>query len=413
MSIEELKKRRASVSKNTESTLHNMKLLVDESNRVADIAHDSKFIIDNLDAEFEKQTGLNGSDVLFLFAAVSLQLTRIVIINELTKIEKAGDNRIEDKLHDVQNKILGNFESDCNEKERLYYATMKHIITKKGVPYDAQQYLNANVIEQREWPFDVTSLIPEEKLHLFKGADHRFTTLGHDPIVGLVFGTANIMTNTITCVKEPLFFKGIGLPIITTNHVVYSTDFSHPHIGTYGSTLYMLNEVCERVSTQPSALVAALIKQIIHIGTDLFTPCGIQFPGASLILSNKHVEKITKYISTGDIIKANTSAKISELINLIISSLHMLLYDEKKSTSIELHSIRTKKIIMYSNAIASGSNVIWVGSNILAGNGTAIKQLDVGGLLVTINRLMHDTEYIRQIKEEFVFGEFKNLIRGN
>ena len=49
----------------------------------------------------------------------------------------------------------------------------------------------------------------------------------------------------------------------------------------------------------------------------------------------------------------------------------------------------------------------------LAGNEGAIKQLDIGGLIVTIKRLMSDTEYIRQIKEEFVFGGFNKMIRGD
>lgn len=67
---------------------------------------------------------------------------------------------------------------------------------------------------------------------------------------------------------------------------------------------------------------------------------------------------------------------------------------------------------MYSNAIATGSNVLWVGGNMLAGNERAIKQLDIGGLIVTIKRLMNDTEYIRQIKEEFIFGDFNKMIQG-
>ena len=67
---------------------------------------------------------------------------------------------------------------------------------------------------------------------------------------------------------------------------------------------------------------------------------------------------------------------------------------------------------MYSNVIATGSNIIWVAGNMAAGNESEIKQLDIGGLIVTIKRLLTDTEYIRQIKEEFVFGGFNKLIQG-
>ena len=88
------------------------------------------------------------------------------------------------------------------------------------------------------------------------------------------------MTNTITCVKTPLDIGGVGIPVLTTNHVVYTLDYKDPRIATYGSTTIMLKEMIERTKDQPSALVASLIKQIIHIGTDLYTPCGIQIPGS-------------------------------------------------------------------------------------------------------------------------------------
>lgn len=168
----------------------------------------------------------------------------------------------------------------------------------------------------------------------------------------------------------------------------------------------------ERIINEPVAFVAALIKQIIHIGTDMYTPCGIQFPGANLLLTNTNVEKITSYIGWGDIVKIGTSAKIAELINIVISTLHTLVHDANDGIEPELYSVKTRKIILYSNAIATGSNVIWVGANVAFGDKSQVKNLDIGGLMVLIKRLYTDTEYIRQIKEEFVLGGFKNRIQG-
>lgn len=226
--------------------------------------------------------------------------------------------------------------------------------------------------------------------------------------MGLIFGTANIMTNTITSVKK----EGI-LPIIKTNHVVYTSLYKNPSIGKDASTLEMFNKSIERTIEDPKVFVASLIKQIIHIGTDLYTPCGIQIPGANLILSNKETEKLTQYISTGDLLKIGTSAKISQLINNIITVFHNLLYDEKKYSSREVYNIKTKKIILYSNLIATSSNVIWVGSNVYYGNKKVIKDLDIGGMLVTLYHLIYDFRYIQKIKEEFVLKGFKNMIKGN
>lgn len=418
MSLEELRKKREKLRTNSDITLRNMERIADESERVAEVAHNSKTILENLDKEFESQTGLQGNDIKFLFAAVGLQVARIVILNELTKTETAGSkNRNETKLHEFQEKLLGKFNSGTGISEAPYYASMEHIITKMGVPYDATASLTEKSLQQmlgkgREWDFNLEDMIPNEKLGLFSGANHRFATLGHDPLLGLLFGTGNIMTNTITCVKTPLIAGGIGVPVLTTNHVVYTSDFKDPRIATYGSTGIMLKSAIERTMDEPSAFVASLIKQIIHIGTDLYTPCGIQIPAANLILSNSEAEKLTKYISTGDLIKVGASAKFAELINTLISTLHTLMYDATSISSRDVYNVRTRKIILYSNIIATGSNVLWTAGNMMAGNEGAIKQLDIGGLIVTLKRLMNDTEYIRRIKEEFVFGGFNKMIQG-
>lgn len=418
MNLNELQKQRQKLRENTDITLNNMKIISDESERVADVAHNSHQLLDNLDSEFESITGLKGNDVKFLFAAIGLQMTRIVVLNELTKIEKAGNkNRNETKLHEFQEKLLGKFNSEGNAMDRLYYASMEHIITATGVPYDATDRLTEESLFKLQkraytWNFDLSEMIINKKdVVLFKGGNHRFATLGHDPILGLLFGTGNIMTNTITCVNKPVMINSI--PILTTNHVVYTSNFKNPKISVYGSTGEMLWKVFERTKEQPSAFVASLIKQIIHIGTDLYTPCGIQIPCANLILSRKQVDNLTKYISSGDIIKIGTSSMLAELINLLISTLHTLMYDSAMNMSRELYSIKTRKIIMYSNAIATGSNILWLGGNMVAGNGLAFRQLDIGGLIVTIKRLMNDVEYIRKIKEEFVFGGFNRMIEGD
>lgn len=419
MGLGKLQARRMKLKRNSDITLENMETIAGESKRVTEVAHNSRLLLNDLDAEFESQTGLKSKDVKFLFAAVGLQVARIVILNELTKNEVAGSsNRNETKLHKFQEKLLGKFNSGKVEKERRYYASMEHIISRMGVPYDAtagltEKSLSALKKKKREWDFDLSEMILDEKLYLFRGANHRFSTLGHDPILGLLFGTGNIMTNTITCVKKPMAVGQIGIPVLTTNHVVFTSDFKDPRIATYGSTAVMLQQVIERTKEQPEAFVASLIKQIIHIGTDLYTPCGIQIPCANLALSNTQVEKMTSYISTGDLVKVGTSAKLAELINLLISTLHTLMYDPSMSISRNLYNVKTRKIIMYSNAIATGSNVLWVGANMYVGNEAAVKQLDIGGLIVTLKRLTSDTEYIRQIKEEFVLGGFDKMIQGN
>lgn len=322
--------------------------------------------------EFKQKTGLQGKDVGFLMFATMLQCARIYLMNNISKIEKANSHGgKEDYLHDVQEKIFDKFDKGTTGTIGEYFAPLNAILTMRGVPYDASNYESV-------------------KYNLFKGANHRFSTLGHDPILGLIFGTANILTNSITCFNNP---------IITTHHVVYDDLLKNPKIAMQGSTIAMLKAASSRFEDDKSSVAAAVIKQLIHIATDMYTPCGIQLPGATLVFSKENVEILTKYISTGDVLKAGASAGLSILINTIISAVHgckLLFEDDGLDYSKELYSIRTRKIILYSNLLASSSNVIATG---ISGN---LKDFDLGGFAVTCYRVFSDTHFIDKIKYEFL-----------
>ena len=113
-----------------------------------------------------------------------------------------------------------------------------------------------------------------------------------------------------------------------------------------------------------------------------------------------------------DIAVVGTQAVSSILINMIISLIHGLYFDPDKYSSRDVYEVKTRKILLYSNLISTASNVIWVGGNAIAGNETAWKDLDIGGIIVTMYRLVNDTKFIQSVKEEFVFGGFRNMIRG-
>lgn len=398
--IEELRAKRQKLKESSDVVFENMQTIANENYRVADVAHNSRQILGDLDAEFEKKTGLKKIDFAFLFLATALQLGRIILINVLTEVENAGQgNTKEDILKRVQQKVLGKYDNGIIEEARPYYAPRNQIINSRSVPYDATAFLG-------------------EKENFFKGANHRFATVGHDPVLGLIIGTANILTNTITVVDESLISKHstktIPLALVKchTNHVVYDANLKNPKIGTRTIPGLMMKEAIGRYEKDKESIVAALIKQIIHIGTDLYTPMGIQIPGVNLILSNTNVEKLTQYVNFGDVLKVGVSAGIAAFINSIIGVLHALLYDESKYDSRDVYSVKTRKILMISNTIATTSNLIWVGANVYAGDKSQIKNLDIGGLIVTMHRLINDPKFIRQVKEEYVFGKFNKMIHG-
>ena len=87
VSINDLRSKRQRLKESSDTVFENMRTIADESYRVADVAHNSRQILNDLDAEFEKQTGLNKADFAFLFLATALQLGRIILINALTEVE--------------------------------------------------------------------------------------------------------------------------------------------------------------------------------------------------------------------------------------------------------------------------------------------------------------------------------------
>ena len=89
-------------------------------------------------------------------------------------------------------------------------------------------------------------------------------------------------------------------------------------------------------------------------------------------------------------------------INMIISMVHGAFYDS--SIDVDLYQVKTRKIINYSNVVASSTNLIYTFVT------EDFTKLDVGGLLITIFTLIKNEKFIRKVKEEFVFGSFEKMI---
>ena len=388
-SIEKLLERKNTTMQALDNTISSLTDEQKEVERLKSIAINTSNILTDLDEEFSKRTSLGWHDVKFLFAATALQCIRIYVINTLAKDEPAGTgNTKENYLHKLQEKLLAGVNNQVDIGPSPYYAPLIQICTSRGVPYDATRFKGIN--------------------HgFFKEANHRFATFGHDPIIGLILGTSNILTNTITCRSKDL------LPIPITCHVEYDSNLKNPSIGDVCSTIESLKAAATRLDNDAASVVAALIKQIIHIGTDLYTPCGIQIPGANLILDNRYAEELTKYISTGDIIKVGISYKIFNLINILISSLHMLTCSSTNHREKELHHVKTMKILEYSNIIATGSNVIINAVRAYYGNTKALKDIDFAGLIGTIMMIVNNEEMKRKIKREFILGEYERMVLGD
>lgn len=354
--LEELKRQRESLDRRDKTILSNMDKIIQENYRVAEVAHNASIILDDLDREFESQTGLNRVDVTFLFFATALQCIRQYwLANEKFRFKD---------------------DQAAGKTIKKYTPISLH----GPVPYDAFKKEN----------FEGNTGI--------SGVNHRYTTLGHDPLLGWIFGTANILSETVT--KNNFHLESYNTELIGNEYKINGPS----NIGV------IFNDSFQRVQADYKDLILAVTKHAIHLASDAFTPMGLPIPIINTISPNFSSELLKYEI---DLYSVSRGIVMASLINMIIAAVHGLFYDPKIYSNREIYEVKTRKILSYSNAIATTSNIIYVAINACFGDKkTAIKKLDIGGIIVTIYRLISDYEFIRKVKEEFVFGSFDKLIRG-
>ena len=360
----------------------NMDVIASESERVATIDISSSW--QEAELEFEKITGLDKSDILFLFFATALQTLRWLFADRIGKgfdpetRLKEDDKTIKDaikKSNDDYQKSHGDWDNGESSKG---YKDWQNIIFSKP-PYDtikgsAQFGLGLN------------------------GQNHRYKTLGHDPLLGWFFGTVNIMTDTATMNDLKTFD-------IENGEFVRRT------------TLYKaINDCISSAREDWHRVPAAVFAEGVHLKSDDFTKIGLPIPTLSFF-NEKLAEQLCKFhydklCMQKDLKNIGKQIEISCFINLIVSAFHSLFYDPEKE-DIKLYEVKTRKIMMYSNLIASTSNILYtVIATTCFKSKTAYQKIDIGGLIVTMYRLISDSEFILRIKREFIVNKINKKIQG-
>lgn len=346
---------------------------------------------------------MSKTDVSILLLATALQLVRIYLLPKFQE-KYLDENRLDhddEVIKYMEKEAIAEYKKDHknwgSKKSVKGYRSWQEIAFTIKVPYDATKHSKK--------VFDVS-------MH---GGQHRFKTLGHDPILGWIFGVANIISDTITvCPEYKLGEKGIRLPFIESYKVDMGSDFCwKEEIPTWD----IFSNSFESIREDKHRLFAALFSQGLHLASDKYTKLGLPIPFLSTIDSDKAYElykdgyDYLDYLYDTQILRRTLkSAAQSMTINMIIGALHKFFYNPKKDHDKELYNVRTRKIILYSNLIATTSDVIQTAIRVYKGDEDAIKNFDLGGFLVTIYRLITDTKYIMRIKEEFIFNEWDKII---
>lgn len=371
-----------------DSEIDKINILTDDAKRVSEIAGNAKIVINNIDSQFNKATHLTDFDVKVLFVAIAMQIIRAVIINSLNE-------RMDDKT--AAKKVKGNIQEKSDRHHQLYKPSLEEIISSP-VPFDT-------IFGGKQFDLKLS------------GFNHRVKTLGHDPLLGLVFGTANIATSTVTLSEG---FKSYHV-LTGYNQLNRALDKISYNASTFKVFYYTKNALIDEGIDGKEKIICSLIKEIIHLASDVNSKASLPLPGISVVSVELAKELASWGLDFGNVIKWGEQSVFCELINSLIGYYHMLFYDSSLGISRNVYSIRTRKIITYSNIISSMSNVIAVIFGSIGGIITANKKiivnslnkLDIGGFLITLYRIINDKKIIYEIKKEFLEQQFYDVVMGD
>lgn len=336
--------------------------------------------LDAIHDEFSHKTGIvNKTDLIFLGIATALQTVKSLLFGRVAGKFDYGNCFNPDAR-------LAHNDKSIEKEHRRANDGFKEKHENNGHGY--WMY-----ILYQTPPYDITKGSPSINRNM-EGGYHRIHTLGHDPILGWIFGTANILTDTIT-------FEDFKSNRVIRNPKMMITPESVPLAKLFGESF----EMCKADSLN---LPAAIFSEGCHLKSDEFTKLGLPVPILEAIntdfASKLYKSNYDALCFSRDLKIVGASAGISIFIDMIIGLVHGLFNKEKINK--DLYEVRTRKILLISNSIASTSNII---QTFITDNP---KNLDIGGLLVSLSHLFMDLRFISRIKEEFIKQELnKDLIK--
>lgn len=323
--------------------------------------------------DFAKKTSIrNKMDLKFLAIAIALQVTKALLFPHVAEKAGYGESFNKEMRFDQNDKSIVQEESRTRDR------------------YRDRKLAEGN--EKGEWiellyrtpPYDITKGSPAIGFNM-EGRYHRIHTLGHDPILGWFFGTANILTDTVTF-DTFVSHKVMRNPMFITSEKITFPSLSEMAIA--------------KVKENPLNLPAALLAEKIHLKSDEFTKCGLPIPiletFAPNFAGNLYKNQYDTLCFSRDLKMVEVSAAMSLMIDMVIGLTHALYYDKEKDGTKNLFEVRTRKILLISSIIASASNIIY---SAVTKNP---KALDIGGLLVTLAHLFSDARFMLNIKKEFI-----------
>ena len=370
------------ISSNLDSVHSNLNQVETEYHRVAQLSRAPMCVLNDIDRQFEKATQLHGIDTTFLFTATALQCLRQYVLTPMTA-ERLNDQ-------EAAQLVKGKHKEISRRSHRLYMPSLEEIQTNPV-------------------PFDATMGAKQYKaLQDFGCLGHRGATPGHDPLFGLLFGTANIATSTLTNWRMESYHIYSGTYGNASGiHDIFSCRAQTPLVFSH-----TFDKLLHQGMDGKIIIGASVLKEIQHLRSDLYSKNSLPLPAVSAInptLAGELAKRGFDAANALDIVKQFTYALA---IDTLIWLIHGLYYDTSEGLTRSMYEIRTRKILIYSNLLATVSNVIVATiRQCLGANG--VRVADWGGYINTVRHIAADAKFIREIKQDFLKNELYDRIVGD
>lgn len=207
--------------------------------------------LDEIKQDFSRKTSIvNKTDLSFLMIATALQVVKSLLFPYVSQKFQYGDK------FDSSNRLIHNDPSI----EKAHRKANDGFRDKHLKQHGTGRWIN---ILYQTPPYDITKGSKDLGINM-GGKYHRMYTLGHDPILGWIFGTANILTDVIT-LNNFQSYRVIRTPNmrITGEMVPISV---------------MLGEGFQYIKDDFLNLPAAIFAQAQHLKSDKYTKVGLPVP---------------------------------------------------------------------------------------------------------------------------------------
>ena len=382
----------------------------DHSEKTLSDLKNINIIISDINKQFSDKTGIiNVKDMAFLWGAVAIQCVRWILIPtfDITTLTPSTADRKDSSSEGKKDKTATGKELDKNKEERdeKKYPDHKHLILLP-VPYDAMKGTEDIVIPG----------VTEYGKQIYS-KNHHSATLGHDPLIGQIIGTANILTRSITFHDSNLTTRKVEILSGRNQIVVKEPSYSIPN---------MIDDLIKTLQEDNSRIVTALLKENLHLQSDKYTKTGLTIPLLSANLQQKLLDckwnsKELEAVLKGALKGIAINFLVSLIINTIVGTLHGFCYNEQHDENLKLYSVRTSKLIATSNVIAESINLAAVSTGTIAGVLTeneklikkSISHLDIGGMIEAIHQIFKSKKIQEEIRREFLEQELFNRFTSN